>query len=311
MPKIHRALLESVFYLYRDEDAARSGIGAIGTGFIVGIPYGGVDHYYGISNSHVVCANGGSVIRLNTYDGIDLVDLGPEDWEVHLGGEDIAAVPLALSGEKHAVNAIPADMVLGEGERMIGVGDDVFMLGLFADHEGITRNNPVARFGNISMLASEDAPVKVKGRDRICHIVDMHSRSGFSGSPVFVYRTFGQDLTQHSGEAVKIDLEPLLRMVRRGIGPDRIRGDLDTTLHYRTMFRLLGIHFGQFSERWKIAESAIDDAEAEGNALGISPDKAYVVGVSGMTCVAPSWKILELLNQPKFRDQRVTSSGHA
>jgi hypothetical protein len=77
------------------------------------------------------------------------------------------------------------------------------------------------------------------------------------------------------------------------------------------MFRLLGIHFGQFSERWKIAESAIDDAEAEGNALGISPDKAYVVGVSGMTCVAPSWKILELLNQPKFRDQRVTSSGHA
>ena len=33
----------------------------------------------------------------------------------------------------------------------------------------------------------------------------------------------------------------------------------------------------------------------------------YVEGMSGMTCVIPSWQILEVLNMPKFRERRVAA----
>ena len=52
---------------------------------------------------------------------------------------------------------------------------------------------PALRFGNIST-----SPVAVKQptqyREELNYRVDMHSRSGYSGSPVFVYRTPGNTL---------------------------------------------------------------------------------------------------------------------
>src|ERR1700730_10815269 len=52
-----------------------------------------------------------------------------------------------------------------------------------------------ARFGNISLLASDDAPIEQPNQQRRpSHIFDMRSRPGFSGSPVFVYRTPSGDL---------------------------------------------------------------------------------------------------------------------
>jgi hypothetical protein len=79
----------------------------------------------------------------------------------------------------------------------ITIGEDTFMIGLFASHHGGDWNTPSARFGNISMLASKFAPVAMEnGSKQPCHLVDTHSRGGFSGSPVFAYRTNGADLTK-------------------------------------------------------------------------------------------------------------------
>jgi hypothetical protein len=70
------------------------------------------------------------------------------------------------------------------------------MCGLFVSHPGGERNVPVVRFGNLSMMATEAAPVELEtGVYRACFLMDTRSRGGFSGSPVFPYRGPGGDLT--------------------------------------------------------------------------------------------------------------------
>ena len=68
-----------------------------------------------------------------------------------------------------------------------GIGEDGFMLGLFANHPGKERNLIAARFGNVSLLASDDDPIRQGNKDLTpSHLFDMRSRTGFSGSPVFL-----------------------------------------------------------------------------------------------------------------------------
>jgi hypothetical protein len=114
----------------------------------------------------------------------------------------------------------------------IGPGEDVFMVGRFMDHDGGSqRNQPALRFGNIAM---DPTPImqenKVKA-DAYC--VDLHSRSGYSGSPVFVYRT------PYS------DLDPPLPNRTPNIG-------LTLQPPLATFFSVLGIHFAQFPEMWEV-----------------------------------------------------------
>src|SRR4029077_6866204 len=69
-------------------------------------------------------------------------------------------------------------------------GTDTFMCGLFYSHPGEDdRNVPAFRFGNVSLLANEKAPVEIEETGGLCasHLVDTRSRSGFSGSPVIAY----------------------------------------------------------------------------------------------------------------------------
>jgi hypothetical protein len=73
------------------------------------------------------------------------------------------------------------------------IGEDGFMLGLFADVPGKTRNLIAARFRNA--FSYDDTPVKQPNANlRPAHIFDTRSRPGFSGSPVFIYRTPAGDL---------------------------------------------------------------------------------------------------------------------
>src|SRR5208337_5394725 len=76
-------------------------------------------------------------------------------------------------------------------EYGIGVGDDVFMVGRFINHEGSPTYLPATRFGNISVMPFPILKSPQKGPS---YCIDMHSRPGFSGSPVFVYRTPGGNL---------------------------------------------------------------------------------------------------------------------
>ena len=316
MPYIPQNVINSVFYLYASVDDARAGRDPGGTGFLVWFPHLPGTHVYGVTNWHVAVQNGFSVIRLNTNDGsVDVIDLGPEDWHFLPARQDVAVVPLSL-GSEHAVSAVPShdfaekkdDDRSFQRDPLIGVGDDVFMIGLFVDHDGVTTNVPSARFGHISMLPNTNALIEQPNRYfGESYIVDMHSRCGFSGSPVFVYRTFGSDLRGgtrgHEFEAIEIaDFITPDRSTTRASprGPSSTQGYMGR-LRARSFFKFLGIHWGQFPEEWELRQGS---SMSEARKKGLITDGAYVKGMSGMTCVIPAWQIMEVFELPQLKKIR-------
>ena len=145
--------------------------------------------YYLVTNMHVaLCAD--RCLRINMTSGeTEIVEVPGSAWVGHFNGEDIAVC--AFEPKAHwAVDAIAWDDLAVSRSRMTelnaGVGDDVFMLGRFISHQGVQLSQPLARFGNISMMPGE--PV-LDGRNFKVEafLVEMRSLAGFSGSPVFVY----------------------------------------------------------------------------------------------------------------------------
>ncbi|MEQ8667278.1 MAG: serine protease [Rhodospirillales bacterium] len=272
-------LLKTPFFLYRNAEDARAGANSGGTGFLLGVALDEDKSYfiaYAITNWHVAVQLGFSTIRINCREGApDIFEFDPAEWFFNAGSHDIAAVPIKLDGKKHdaAILQAPGYLLSQDfvEEHEVGPGDDVFMIGRFVDYDGVEVNKPAMRFGNISVM---EARVRQDtGCDEPSILVDMHSRTGFSGSPVFVYRTTGSMFAE-KGEFV--------------MG--------------HTM-KLLGIHWGQFPEMWEI-KKGVTKTQASDSALVTEGD--YVKGFSGMTCVCPAWAIWDLLNKPELAKMRET-----
>jgi hypothetical protein len=311
MPKIRENVIRSVFYLYATEKDALAGENPGATGFVVEITSDPMlpPHYYGVTNWHVVCDQEDiyPVIRLNTIDGgIDVLYFNPDQWEFVPGKYDVGVIPLSLN-DIHAVHSINTNLFI-ERQNKYYVGDDVFMIGLFIDNSGISTNVPSARFGNISMVPNESAtieqPTKYSG---VSYVIDVHSRTGFSGSPVFVYRTFGSDLTEpfgHRFDDLKFDHNPTAVGVQGPSATHWRSGRIKVSTH----FNFLGIHWGQFPEKWELSrEPSIMEARRKGLII----EGEYVKGMSGMTSVIPAWQILEVLNMPKLKRQRDAADAFA
>jgi hypothetical protein len=290
MPKIPAMIRNAAFYLYPDGDAAEQGKNFGGTGFLIGVPsklhakYGRA-HVYAVTNWHVA-PKGNPVIRLNTQSGPpDIIDADVHDW-VFDGVHDIAVLPVNVNPDLHAVTVLHSRMLVTEESvknAEIGPGDDVFMVGRFVNHDGGQKNQPALRFGNISMNPTpimQDNGVKA---DAYC--IDLHSRSGYSGSPVFVYRTPQSDL----------DPPPPRRTPNLGL---QLQPDL------ATFFLLLGIHFAQFPEMWEVTSSGKLRHESDAVKEPLLTDGKYIKGLSGMTCVLPAWSIRKVLNMPSLRQTR-------
>jgi hypothetical protein len=315
VPRIPQNVLKSVFYLYESKKDARAGLSPGGTGFVVSceVPaphlHGRHFCYYGVTNWHVAC-RGASIIRLNTKDGgTDIISFGPEEWHFIPGKYDIAVIPLALDSDIHDVSAVSIDTFASPPEQYdyLGVGEDVFMIGLFVDHAGVATNIPSARFGNISMLPNPRATFEQEtGFRSECFIVDMHSRTGFSGSPVYVYRTFGNDFQAPFGEehfGFDVDnMDEILRDLERQRGHHiRLRGRVNSD----RLFQLLGIHTASFPEKWELKRLKKPITTKDKNEFDV--DGRYIEGKSGMTVVIPAWHIVEVLNMPIIQELRAAS----
>lgn len=277
MPKLgeYRYILDNVAFIYGSPEEAACGQKAGGTGFFVAVPSTKLPesfhHIYIVTNYHVA-RDQPRTLRIRARQGsIDFITI--TKWFTVPGGPDVAVAPVTLNPERHVVEALRSDSWLltksEAAEQEIDVGDDVFMVGRFIDHDGGQTNQPSARFGHISMT---DAAIRqVTDCDRGSYVIDMHSRSGYSGSPVFVYRTAGSVFSK----------------------PNTLMGG-------GHLMKLLGIHWGQFPERWDLVSAEVQEA-AE---AGLITDGQYVSGLSGMTCVVPSWDILDVLNCPQLVEMR-------
>jgi hypothetical protein len=121
------------------------------------------------------------------------------------------------------------------------------------------------------------------GVNRPTHLVDMHSRTGFSGSPVFVFEYPNR---------VWIQDRPVLELAKPGSGREE-------------RLKLFGIHCGQYSDWVKVravkkrAEpplwQGIGDVIKEGDEIKLP---------GSMNTVVPSWRITEMLDHPDLERLR-------
>lgn len=236
MPRIPNKLLDSTFFLYSSKEDAEKGSNYGGSGFIISMPseaWGSeITYFYGVTNWHVAVSGRCYFVRVNTCDGYtEIFEYDSIDWVFDESGDDLAIILLDLDSDKHTIAPIPIDLIykkdvlLSPEELNIGLGDDVFMLGRFVDSDSKKNNQPTARFGHISAMPSPVYNPAIK-RSNESYFLDMHSRSGYSGSPVFAYRTPGTNL-----EYILEHLKPSLQ---------------------DSKFLLLGIHWGQFKETMPI-----------------------------------------------------------
>jgi hypothetical protein len=271
--------LNCVFYLYPNESSARDGLKLGGTGFWLSVPSQKVPNYlwlFAVSNRHVVQRGGASVIRANDRDGgVRLFQTEPTDWIEHPDGHDIAVLPMVSSRVLPFIDcmSISSQMFVIEQhlkDETVGIGDDVYMIGRFINHEGKQRNMPSVRFGNISMLPGEPIYIDKNTKPQESFAIELRSMCGYSGSPVFVE-----------------------------VGGIQRRDDEISTSPPQQLF--LGVHWGHINEPWAVEKRIIKSAQRTG--LGPGEKEIDLVSANtGMNGVVPAWRLMEILNLPTIRE---------
>jgi hypothetical protein len=154
--------------------------------------------------------------------------------------------------------------------QKVGVGDAVFMPGLFTYHKGEHRNLPIIRHGHIAGMRDERVPAKINGKpvEVDAYLVEIRSIKGLSGSPVFINLGFGRiGATTYGGG-----------MWRDGC--------------------LLGSLRGHFHDQ-------IKDGTSDEDSVAIIEDAAEVTGTErmniGIAMVTPWDRIWEVVQQEKVK----------
>ena len=196
MPRIQDWILKCIFYLYPSFEAADKSARGGGTGFFVSVPVEPgqprtMSLAYCVTAAHLI-EEGNLFLRVNTRDGrFDIIETQASDWTHDPRGSDSAIMMGGPTPETHEMEHIPSTIFLTRDmlrSYKVGPGDEVYFVGRFVNYDGRGKNTPSVRFGNISMLPEER--VKVRGiRAQESYLVEARSIPGYSGSPVFVYRT--------------------------------------------------------------------------------------------------------------------------
>jgi hypothetical protein len=166
-----------------------------GTVFFVRRQIQGLDRMftYAITAKHVVQkikdkGLDGVLLRLNVK-GLNALwaKSKMEDWHIHPDPTvDVAVMRFGLTDqmdhkvfplEGAATNAVIAN-------HQIGIGDEVFLAGLFSPHYGKKNNIPIVRVGNIAAMPQEKVNTHIGEID--AYLIEARSIGGLSGSPVFV-----------------------------------------------------------------------------------------------------------------------------
>jgi len=170
-----------------------------GTAFLLGKPIGSNlgSYAYLVTAKHVIDGirkRGDYEVyfRVNFRDGPShWVSTKLVDWLFHptdaLVDVAIFKVPDLLLLD-FDVALCPAEMALSPEKIInenIGIGDEVFLAGLFIHHFGTERNIPIVRVGNIAAMPEE--PVLTNWGVMDAYLIESRSIGGHSGSPVFVH----------------------------------------------------------------------------------------------------------------------------
>ncbi len=155
-------------------------------------------------------------------------------------------------------------------EAALGVGDEVFMAGLFTKVKETTKNIPIVRIGNLAMMPGEKIPFK-DGKLIDAYLVESRSLGGLSGSPVFIRQTILSQGFTASGHFLNSKHEPL---------------PVNEVVYVGGLGRIYFL--GSAIGHWE-APTGFPLPENEAVNMGISP-------------VVPAHKIKEIIMQPKLME---------
>jgi len=222
MPRIEDRLLKSVIYLYESADAAEQGKPG-GSGFLVGEPTEIPEavFLFAVTNAHV--AGPCPVVRTAGPRDKCVFVRKESDWYRHTDEDDVVVTPIGFAPKdardfyldyvprdwfvtpenfthaSHEVNdaqtgdlppSLAADYANLDYQPLgwsFGPGEEVAMLGRFLGYDGADENKPAARFGHLAMSSTVPIP-HPWGLTQSSFLVECRSVSGYSGSPVFIYR---------------------------------------------------------------------------------------------------------------------------
>ena len=130
-------------------------------------------------------------LRLNlSSGGTREIKIETTDWECHEDTAfDAAVTPFALDRWIYDHAAYPIEKCLTPElieSECIGIGTQLFFVGLFKKHSPESKNIPILRVGNIA--AMPDVTVKTEMGLSSVYLVESRSIGGLSGSPVFTYK---------------------------------------------------------------------------------------------------------------------------
>lgn len=176
---------------------------------------------YVVTASHVIegARDRRLYLRVNTEAGFDDIEIQREEWFIH-DHYDVAIVRVKWIGEQPynlysiypeqfvrvdyslQLPGVPVAGPTGAGQSpspgtphspviQVSTGDQLSIIGLFVQHYGRSKSLPIVRTGTIARMPS--APVRYKRpggtySEQIAYLVEFHSHSGLSGSPVYVHR---------------------------------------------------------------------------------------------------------------------------
>jgi len=179
-----------------------TGLKHLGTGFIVSIQGSIGNHFpFLVTAKHIAerIESREWLLRLNSTSGstVELVARpNNSKWYYHPTERQYVDAAATLFGPTQTeemeadFRPIPSDMFITEGtfeEKGIGVGDEVFITGLFSKVTETARVLPIIRMGNVAMIPGEKLP---NGNSLIeAYLIESRSIGGLSGSPVFVRET--------------------------------------------------------------------------------------------------------------------------
>lgn len=127
-------------------------------------------------------------IRLNHVNGESRwLETNVTDWLYHPTESNVDVAVLRAGVPEHCDHLLyPISLVVTPeiiSKEQIGLGTEVFLVGLFAHHSGQKKNIPIVRVGNISAMPEELVETRLGKID--AYLVEARSIGGLSGSPVF------------------------------------------------------------------------------------------------------------------------------
>ena len=209
-----------------------------GTGFIVTVPGTQDNHFaFMVTARHVAEKLEGNdfYIRANKKCGgmVELRGFGDNPWWYHpterefvdcavtlfapaqLRELDVEHIPIALFADEEKIRA-----------HNIGVGDEVFITGLFTKVTETAQNVPIVRVGNVAMMLEEKIPFH--NGMYTAHLIESRSIGRLSGSPVFVrpIRATGGYRRRQASNSQRSRKDTVFRLGHRPLGsPSRIHAD--------------------------------------------------------------------------------------